>query len=415
MTMNRTERLTDTLVDRLPLTTKGQYAVRDTEVRGFHVVVGKTAKTFAIQVQVKELGRAKDVRKAIGRFGEIRTKEARDAAQKMLGDLRTGSVRPAGRTRRVTLGEAWADYRDNHLMKAGRERAAGTLKMYRDHVERLMKAWADTPLHELAERPEVVRERHREITQDHGPYIANGCLRSLRAIYNWARRKRLDAQLPFYSPVDSSDFNTESRRDTGMGPGDLAAWYRQLQGLQNEVRREFHFFTLLSGSRPGALKRARWEHLDVARRVLHFPDPKGGSRKAFDMPLSGEMLRCLWRARRAGTKLHGQQARTFIFPSDAPSGHIEEHKEDRGELSKWGNDLRQTYANMATAAGVPLFFQKVLMNHSRGNDVTIGYVTLDALRTQVMEQQERVTAVIMASLSRANGLGRSQNLRRAAA
>jgi integrase len=397
MSTNRRERLTDALVERLPLTRSGQYAVRDTEVRGLMVVVGKTARTYTVNLQIMELGRSKDVRKAIGRVGDIKTREARDLALKLIGELRTGTTKPNGRGHGVTLGEAWADYRDTHLTKPGRERSAGTIANYRDHMERVLKDWLDAPLAELAERPQIVRDRHREITLKNGPYIANGCMRSLRAIYNWARKK-IDRTLPPDPPVDSSDFNNEERRDTGMSPSDLAGWYAQLQRLPNAVRREFHLFSLLSGSRPSALKRARWEHLDVGKRALHFPDPKGGARKAFDMPLSREMLRCLWRVRRAGRRLHERQAQTFIFPADTESGHIAVHREDRGDLGKFAGDLRQTYANVAQAVGVPLFFTKVLLNHSQGGDVTLGYVTVDALRAQVLEQQQKISSYMMSQL-----------------
>jgi integrase len=383
----------------LPLTAAGQYAVRDTDVRGFMVVVGKTTRTFAIQLQLTELGRPKDVRKTIARVGDLMTKEARDLARKMIGDLRTGAVRPGGDARGPTLREAWCDYRDNHLQRSGRERSPGTIANYRDHFERVLRDWLDAPLRELAERPQLVRDRHRRITEENGPYIANGCMRSLRAVYNWARKK-IDRTLPPDPPVDSADFNVEQRRDTGMGPDDLASWFEQVRGLTNHVRQEFHLFTLLSGSRPGALKRARWDQLNVRQRTLHFPDPKGGAKKAFDMPLSRPMLRCLWRARRAGRQLHAEQASTFIFPAETAPGHIVEHKEDRADLCKWGNDLRQTYANMAQAAGVPLFFVKVLMNHSQGSDVTMGYVTVSALRSQALEQQERISAAILGSSER---------------
>jgi hypothetical protein len=116
------------------------------------------------------------------------------------------------------------------------------------------------------------------------------------------------------------------------------------------------------------------------------------------------MLRCLWRVRRAGRVLHAQHARTYIFPSAA--GHLVEHKEDRRDLSKWAGDLRQTYANMAQAVGVPLFFTKVLLNHSQGGDVTLGYVTVDALRAQVLEQQEKISRFITSVLARPSGPAR---------
>ena len=63
-----------------------------------------------------------------------------------------------------------------------------------------------------------------------------------------------------------------------MGRAELAGWYKQLKALPNPIRRAFHLFMLLSASRPDALRRARWEHVDWDRRVLHVPDPKGGAR-----------------------------------------------------------------------------------------------------------------------------------------
>ena len=31
----------------------------------------------------------------------------------------------------------------------------------------------------------------------------------------------------------------------------------------------------------------------MARRVLHIPNPKGGAKRAFDIPLSREMIKCI--------------------------------------------------------------------------------------------------------------------------
>ena len=76
-----------------------------------------------------------------------------------------------------------------------------------------------------------------------------------------------------------------------MGVKDLPRWFAELENVGNPIRREFHLISLLSGSRPDALKKARWEHLNVKRRTLHIPKPKGGERKAFDIPLSRAMLR----------------------------------------------------------------------------------------------------------------------------
>jgi integrase len=163
------------------------------------------------------------------------------------------------------------------------------------------------------------------------------------------------------------------------------------------VRREFHLFTLLSAMRPDALKKARWEHVDIKRRVLHVPEPKGGKRRAFDLPLSRDMLRCLWRSRRAGRALHGRAAREWIFAAATPAGHLSEHKEDREKLSHWGGDLRQTWRTMAHEAGLSELDAHLLMNHSLGN-VNAGYISTPALRDHLRAQQERVSKYIMDAL-----------------
>ncbi|MFX9042824.1 integrase, partial [Acinetobacter baumannii] len=77
--------------------------------------------------------------------------------------------------------------------------------------------------------------------------------------------------------------------------------------------REFHLFTLLSASRPTALKEARLEHLDLRRRVLHIPRPKGGADRAFDIPLSRQAINCLMRSIRFGRQMHPYEAKDWLF------------------------------------------------------------------------------------------------------
>ncbi len=92
--------------------------------------------------------------------------------------------------------------------------------------------------------------KHDAISEENGPYIANGSVRTFRAIYNHARKT--NRELLADNPVDSVDWNHEKRRDTGMGVADLKGWFVEAAKLDNPIRREFHLFTLLSASRPAA-------------------------------------------------------------------------------------------------------------------------------------------------------------------
>src|SRR5262249_19613156 len=163
----------------------------------------------------------------------------------------------------------------------------------RDHVERVLVDWLETPLHELGMDPARVAKKHDEITKENGPYMANGTMRTLRAVYNHARKT--NRSLPRDNPAEAVDWNDEQRRDTGMGASDLPEWFKDLAALDNPIRREFHLFALLSGSRPTALQEVKPGEIDFRRRTLHISKPKGGKKRAFDIPLSREMILCLVR------------------------------------------------------------------------------------------------------------------------
>jgi hypothetical protein len=52
----------------------------------------------------------------------------------------------------------------------------------------LFEDWLDKPLARLGRQPTLVVERHDQVTKENGHYIANGSMRSLRAVYNHARK-----------------------------------------------------------------------------------------------------------------------------------------------------------------------------------------------------------------------------------
>ena len=346
--------------------------------------------------------RASSIRVSIGDTREMSTRTARAIAKEYLAqiskgqhpkadqrDVQVGAVETAASKPDaqvdVTLRLAWQRYLEAHLVRKGRSET--TIDGYRGHVERIFVEWLDIPLRELAADPARVARKHDDVTRENGPYMANGSMRTLRAIYNHARKT--NRSLPPDNPADAIDWNEEKRRDTGMGIGDLKGWFFELAGLDNPVRREFHLFTLLSGSRPAALQEIRPDRIDFRRRTLHISKPKGGKKRAFDIPLSRQMVLCLIRAIRFGREMHPAQAREWIFPADSASGHLAETKEDRDELSKWGNDLRQTFRTVATAAGVSEIDAKLLMNHAMPG-VNAGYITRHKLLHDHLRRQQQV-------------------------
>lgn len=395
--------LTDKAIECLSLAKDKQYKVRDSELAGFYVLVGKRRKTFMAQAEFWRDGvREFTAQVKLGDFGDVAAREARSKAKKEIGSILRGE-RPNDRGKAkpgvLTLRGAWERYRDGHMIRKGRD--ARTIENYRDHMERLFSDWLDKPLGRLGRQPKLVAERHDKLSKENGPYIANGAMRSLRAVYNHARKTNLD--LPAVNPVTAIDWNTEKRRDSGMGMSAMSSWFVELSALPNPIRREFHLMCLLSGSRPTALKNVRVEHVDLRRRLMHIPKPKGGVKKAFDIPLSRAMIRCVIRCLRIGRTLYPDQAEFWLFPADSDSGHLIEHKEDREILSKWGNDLRQSYRTLAQAAGVTELDIHLLMNHSLPG-VNAGYITRDSLLSDhLRKQQERISEVILGGMADKSG------------
>ncbi len=371
-------RLTDELAHRLPFAASGsRYLVRDDQLPGFFLRVGAKRKAWAVEVTVRRGGR-RNVSKLLGYVGQVSAREARQEARRIIGELQT---RPDQHGKGPTLRAAWEMYSAT-LERRGR--AGKTVQGYAHSIQKHCAAWLDRPLSRIT--PEDVVTRHAELTRTSGPYAANRMIAALRAVYRAARKIRRELPPP---PTDAVAANTETRRKRALGPDDLPAWWAQLRALPNPIRREFHWLLLLTGGRPAALSRARWEHIGPAG--WHFPDPKGGAARAFDLPLSPEIREALERVRAEGAALWPEQGAQWVFPG--PAGHMVETGEDRAALSHWGGDLRRTFKTLGLAAGLTELDTMILQNHALAG-ASRGYIVTPALWAHLTDAQGRVSRYI---------------------
>ena len=400
--------LSDRLIAGLPLVKGAQKIVRDAELAGFFVLVGSRSKSFMVQGDLRQGSQRQSLRIKVGDVGKLTTRGARAKAKALLGQIANGidprpkpapleALAPNGRD--PTLRMAWLAYRDSHMRRKGR--SMKTERSYADHVERLMAPWLDQTLSMLGHDPSLVKARHDELSEACGPYMANGCMRTLRAIYNHARKSA--RALPTENPVFAVDWNPERRRNSGLGDEDLPFWFEQLRRIENPLRRELHLFLLLSGSRPEVIKRAKPEHLNLRERLLFIPEPKGGIDKAFCIPLSREMIRCLVRIISLGRQMYPEQSASWLFPALSGNGHIVEHKERREQLSHWGNELRQTYRTLGQVADVNDIDKHLLMNHSLPG-VNAGYITRGKLVSgHLRTAQQKISDTVMNAIRSCEG------------
>ncbi|MDH2350405.1 integrase arm-type DNA-binding domain-containing protein [Bradyrhizobium sp. SSUT112] len=111
----------------------GWYLARDTELKGFFVVVGKRKRTFTVQGDLRQRGkRASSIRVSIGDAST--TRAARAIAKEYLVQISKGQHPKARQDSRVneaktdgngpvvvaTLRQAWQRYLETHLIRKGR-------------------------------------------------------------------------------------------------------------------------------------------------------------------------------------------------------------------------------------------------------------------------------------------------------
>jgi len=83
--------LTDTAVARLPFAASGQYKVRDSELPGFFVQVGKRSRTYMAQGEFwREGAREFTAMTRLGDLTELSARDARKKAKDALGKIARG-------------------------------------------------------------------------------------------------------------------------------------------------------------------------------------------------------------------------------------------------------------------------------------------------------------------------------------
>ena len=370
-------------------------------------------RTFTVQGDLRQGGkRASSIRVAIGDASEISTRTARATAKDYLaqisrgkhpkaekrgtggGEAATTEGEAAVSAGGTTLRQAWERYRYAHLVR--KNRSERTIESYRDHVERIFIDWLDSPLQELGSDPAKVVTKHDDITKENGPYIANGSMRTLRAIYNHARK--VNKSLPADNPVNAIDWNGEKRRDTGMGTSDLKGWFAELAALNNPVRREFHLFTLLSGSRPTALQEIKPSHINFGRRMMHIPKPKGAPRGPSIFPSLAKWSYASFERCVSVGRCTRRRLQNGYSPPTAHQGTSLSKRRTEPRCRSGATIFVRASEQFATAAGVSEFDAKLLMNHAIPG-VNAGYITRHKLlEDHLRRQQQAISSAAFAAL-----------------
>jgi integrase len=231
--------------------------------------------------------------------------------------------------------------------------------------------------------------------------MATAAARFVSTLFNFAR-KRYPSLRALGDPCSAISTVDPERDDLpALAEADMKGWWAKIQQLNREHHREAHLFCLLSGLRRNSLVELEWKHLDLKRRCILVPKPKGGRKKEFDLILSRPMIRCLWRARKVGRRLFPEDAKRWVFAGSS-NWHV------RGDgLPKDGvmanHSLRRAYATAATNAGVDEDTVGKLLNHG-GRSVTSRYIKTSYLGRMLAAAQEDISAHLVKALGSPSGL-----------
>jgi integrase len=388
---------TKTAVDAIPFLQQGQTIYWDTALTGFGVRVGAREKTFILERRVK--GNPKPVRVTLGRVGQITVQKARQDAEQLIGEI-VGGTDPVARKRDqtgdgITLRQAWVLHQHAMKKKSG---SKTTLDDYQAKIDCHMSEWIDRQLIDIT-RP-MVTALHIKIGDTNGnPYMANGVMRVLRAIWNRARKPHPD--LP-ESPTRAIDFYEEKGRTAVIT--DWPAWWEGVQKIASPVRRDFYIWLAFSGCRAGETMSMEVENFDAKNGVFFYPITKT---KSFEMPLSKFMVELLQKRIEGNAEEFGKDC-PWIFPSPtSASGHLEEEKLTAAEPKlfneHWSpHTLRHSWiTNSDQKVKISDIHQRLLTNHklkkAKNGDSHSGYIhpDLDDLR----KSQQRMTDFILAKIS----------------
>ncbi|MCC6230051.1 MAG: tyrosine-type recombinase/integrase [Phycisphaerales bacterium] len=409
------------------------YVQRDVDGQSVRVALGRagdgrTASEFrelaeGVRATLGEANKAAatDKVEAARIVAQVRTRLERSGAPQRRSDRDTAPVAQDGATAPVQDTEAeWAAFTltqamDEHFAKMRRRKRARSVPQVKDEMKRYLGDWFTRPVAGLTRRECI--ERHRQVTEDHGPTVANKAFRMLRACWNSACSLfEADERYRAVNPVRKfKDVWNEEATKQPLAWAALPDWATRANGLRNSVRRDWQWFVLLTGLRSLDARTVRWEEANLTDKPawyvnaegeripldplsLHRPCPKGGERKAFTIPLSRPVVEILKRRKAENAEHFGDDA-GWVFPTRDRSGavvNLSEPKEQgyvkdakgkvarfsRNDAGEWIPDpkgrprkytsfatphtLRHTFASTGDEEGVNVSerVMKGLMNHT---------------------------------------------------
>lgn len=353
-----TTRLNQRLVDGAQRDHPPGFQLYCDAVPGLRVKVGQKSASYRYVGTCND-GRNTPVSLTIGRTDAMTLKQAQQRARELKLQLSSGHDPRANRRKAdvPTVSEALEEY----LATRSRDLSPKTVTWYRGMLDGPLRSLAKRRMDELSR--DECRRAHERITEQSGPYFANGAMRCLKALHNDVARTH---DLPPNPVSRAVKMNREMPRDAAILPEHMPEMWNALDAIDDPMRRTAWTTCVLTGLRSADVRSARWSNLSNDG-VLFVPEPKG--RRSFHLPLPTHLLGVL--------EEHREHTRPwesdFVFPARSRSGHMESLRRSPA-FDYHPHQFRHGLRSYGLLAGVDEQVIKLILNHKDAS-VTGGYLT----------------------------------------
>ncbi len=383
-------KLTKSFIDKVSFEKSGQVLYRDSELLGFGLRVGKSAKVYFAEAKLH----GKTIRKSIARHNVVSLDEARSQAKTYLAEISRGKnphdEEKARKAKLVTLAEVLENY-----IEARGNLKPSTIQDYRHTFDFYLKDWVNKPAIEISK--DMVELKFRQISKTSASQ-ANKTMRNFRAVMNYAIMKYEDSNgdsIFRYNPVvrisQLRAWHRPVRKNTLIKHYDLAPWYQAVMNLSNdsiapnrEVVKDFLLLVLFTGLRRNEAAKLTWNRVDLKDKTIVIKDTKNHTDHT--LPLTDFLYDLL-------TKRKEEAKTQYVFPNETNTGYLIDPKKQIANVVKESgvsfstHDLRRTFITIAESLDISAYSLKRLLNHKMTNDVTAGYIITDVERLRAPMQK----------------------------
>jgi len=352
--------ITRGLASSPPAVPKGKEKLRlfDDKLTGFLMEVRASGKvTFYVRYNDAR-GRQREVR--IGRLGDVTVDQARKRAQEIKASASLGGD-PAAERDRLRSVPTFGEFVEERYLPYVRDK----LRSYRDQESfyrlRLKALWGKRHMDQI--RPGDVAELQERLNREG---LAGATINRYTALIKRVFNVALHWEVyEGRNPAQRAQMRREQGRERFLTDNELVALFKAIEVEPSQTAACAIAFLAATGARRGEVLGARWERVDVERRILTVPAVSSKSGRARYIPLSDAALRILQRVPRSNSP--------WVFASvvdpDKPVGdlrktwaRVKERAGIDGDLCL--HQLRHTYASRLVGQGRSLYEVSQLLGHA---------------------------------------------------